>query len=186
MKGIALSICSLVLLATALSGCNDGGDSKTPPSNSASTDYPYLLSAPRISTTPNKYDPAYYDITVEVDVAGPAPIYSVGLWIQPVDNGGQFDYLDLQYVAGNTWSATTIEYVPFSAGSYYIDSILIEDGDPLAGGLVRSGWYFQNNLLSTSHYFVDQRLTNWDPANLGILQQNMGVSNIPISRFTLP
>ncbi|NIQ08569.1 MAG: hypothetical protein GWO08_00985 [Gammaproteobacteria bacterium] len=123
-------------------------------------------------------------MTVEVDVDGPTPIYSVNLWIFSENNTSVFDSIDLQPVGGTTWSATTDTWLPLPAGNYYIDSITIEDGDPFANGQVRSGWYWINDLLSSSHYYIDQRLTDW--GTVDILELNVGMSNIPITKFTLP
>lgn len=169
------------IAVAALYGC-DSSDSVS--NDSTSANFPYLLSGPRVTFVQNVYQADNYDVTVEVDVAGPAPIYSVNLWVYSKDDAGVFDSLDLQPIGGTTWSATTNIWLPKPPGNYYIDSIMIEDGDPFVDDLVRSGWYWINGMLSSSHYSIDQRLTNWSTVEL--LELNTGVSNIPITNFTLP
>lgn len=164
-----------------LYGCGSGDSGSN---DGASENFPYLLSSPRVTSIQNINQLDRYDVTVEVDVAGPTPIYSVNLWVFSKDDLNEFENLDLQPVGGTTWSATTNIWLPKPAGNYYIDSITIEDGDPFVDDQVRSGWYMINDMLSSSHYFIDQRLTNWN--TLELLEQNAGVSNIPIANFTLP
>lgn len=175
------------LAFTALTGCG-GGDSDGEPTGgtatgSVSTDYPYLMGPLRVSYVPSLWTDGSYEVTVEADVAGPTPIYSVSLWIFSKTDDTIFDNLDLQNISGSTtWSATTLSLLPLPAGEYYIDSIMIRDGDPFADGAYRSGWYMLNPLLSQSRYTVDQRLT--DPTS--ILEHNLAVSDIPVATFTLP
>lgn len=171
------------------SGCNDSGSSSSDGDTAAgdvtSTDYPYLLSVPKVTFIENVIDSTRYDVTVELEATGPNPIYSVDLWIQPVLADGEFAHLDLQSMGGNKWAATT-DWGGLPAGEYYLDSIMVQDADPLDGGLVKWGWYNRTLPVSSSHYVIDQRLTNYDPNNLEILEHNIGVSGIPLVYFTLP
>ncbi len=186
MKKITLNLVLVVTLVSIAACGGGGGDAST--SDDTSTNYPYLLSSPRVSYTQNYLDPAQtnYDVTIELDATGPDPIYSVGLWVySKADNSG-VGYLDLIHTGGTTWSATTNIYIPLPSGTYYIDSILIEDGDAFAGELVKSAWYLVQDPVSTTHYTIDQRLTDTDPASFGILDVNFGLSNISIGNFTLP
>lgn len=170
-------------LYLTLVGCS-GGDSP-PDQGQVSTNFPYLMATPQVSFVQNVTDTAKYDVTVTLDATGPTPIYAVGLWIQPKDNSSNFEHLELQYNGGTTWSASTMSLLPLPAGDYYIDSIMIEDADPLSKVIVKSGWYVAD-VFSTSNYGIDQRETNWDPTQLEILDFNAGISNIPIVNFTLP
>ncbi len=187
MKSVSTPSCLLYLLPfLVISGCLGGGGSDGPPpiGNAVSTNYPYLLATPQVSYVQNSFDPSQYDVTVTLNAAGPNPIYAVSLWIQSSNNSGTFTSLDLQSVGGTTWSATTNLYTPLPPGTYYLDSFVLEDGDPFAGSLVRSGWYMINSMLSGTHYMVDQRLTDWGTPS--ILEHNVGSSNIPVVTFTLP
>jgi len=178
------------LTVAILAGCIGGGGSSsdssttTSTSDATSTNFPYLLSTPKVTFIQNVYDTSQYDVTVELDATGPNPIYSVNLWINSKDDSSVFANLDLQNVGGTKWSGATYSLTPLPAGHYYLDSIMIEDGDSFAGGQVRSGWYYQNTLLSTTHYCIDQRLTDWSA--VGILEYNYGVSGIPVINFTMP
>lgn len=89
-----------------------------------------------------------------LDAAGPSSIYSVSLWIYSKDDSNAFTSLDSQHAGGNTWSAMTYAYVPLPPGNYYLDSIMIEDGDSFAGRQVRSGWYMVNSMLSSTRVSV--------------------------------
>lgn len=175
-----------VLLLVSLSACKEGGGSGDSSSvrDETSTQYPYLLSEPRITYLANIYDTSKYDVTVELDATGPDPIYSIDLWLYSDTDETIFANLDLEYIGGNTWSATTNPFLALPAGSYHLDSIMIEDGDPLDGGQVRMGWYTINSFYSSSYYTIDQRLTDW--STLELLNSNFGVSNIHITHFTLP
>lgn len=171
-----------------LSACG-GGDSAEEPDGTTgaitgtlSKNYPYILGPLRVSFVPSLWTQGSYDVTVELDATGPAPIYSIGLWIHSKTNENVFDYLDLQNTSGSTtWSATTYYYIPLPPGEYYIDSIMLEDG---ADGLVRSGWYNIDRLLGSGNYVADQRLTDWSKPD--ILEYNLAVSNIPVATFKLP
>lgn len=179
-----LRIIFSLFFLTAISACNSGGGDSSSTHDATSTDYPYLLSEPRISYYPNIYDSTKYDVTVELDATGPTPLYSISLWLYSDDDDTIFANMDLAYTGGNTWSATTNPLLSLPPGNYHIDSIMIEDGDPLDNGQVRMGWYTINPFSSSTYYTIDQRLTDW--LTLELLNSNFGVSNIHISKFTLP
>lgn len=177
-------ICAFLLgIFLTLTGCS-GADS-VPGVGGVSTNYPYLTSTPVVTFIQNVNILTSYDVTVTLEATGPDPIFSVGLWLYDKNNFSNFAYMDLVYMGGTTWGATTNTWIPLSAGDYYIESIMIEDGDPFANGIVKSGWY-TTGIFSSTHYDIDQRETNWDPLNLAILNLNVGVSNIPVVNFTLP
>lgn len=182
--GVIATMIFYLTAAVTLVGCNNGDTSS---SDATSTNFPYLLSEPKISLYPSNYTPNFYDVTVELDATGPDPLYSIGLWIRSKTNSSIFTYLELQPIGGDTWSATTNTYLPMPKGEYYIDSITIEDGDIFGTGLVKSAWYFINPLISYNHYTIDQRLTDYDPNSPGfaILKENVGASNITIVNFAI-
>lgn len=169
-------------LYLALSGCGSDGGS-TPAIGGISTDFPYLKAVPQVTYIQNVVDTSKYDVTVTLEADGPDGVFSVDLWLKDKNNVSNFAYMDLYYVGGTTWTATTYSLSPLPAGNYYIDSISIEDGDSFAGGIVKLGWYF-TSILSGANYEIDQRETNW--SSLELINYNFGVSNIPIVNFTLP
>lgn len=173
---------SLLGFTLILTGCSGDGSSGL---GDVSTNFPYLLSTPQVSYIQSVGSLSEYDVTVTLEADGPDGVYSVGLWIFSKIDNSEFEYLDLQYVGGTTWSGSTYSLLPMPAGNYYIDSIMIEDGDAFAGGLVKSGWY-NVSFFSPGYYDIEQDLTNWDPLNFQILDLNFGISNIPVVNFTLP
>ena len=174
------------LTALVLSSCGGGGGGGGGTGvGSVSTNYPHLTSTPQISYTENVTDSTKYDVTITVNATGPDGVYAISLWIHSKDNPYIFDSLDLVNVGGNTWSAITNPWLSLPAGNYYLDSIMVEDGDPFANGIVKSSWYSRLS-SSNSHYYVDQRETNWDPLNLAILNFNISDNSTPVVNFTLP
>jgi hypothetical protein len=173
------------ILALQLIACGGGGDVGGGGGSlgNISTNYPYLTATPQITYVQNVNNLSQYDVTVTAQATGPNGVYSISLWIQSTTDNSVFESLDLQHVGGNTWTATTNVFLPLPAGSYYLDSIMVEDGDAIAAGQIRSSWYV-TGLLSNSHYEVDQRLTDRDIPN--IIEYNLSVSNIPVVTFTLP
>lgn len=174
--------CVILSLHFILSGCTSGDDSISG-IGSISTNFPYLIAPPQVTFVQNVNDTTKYDVTVTLDADGPNSILAASLWIQPKDNSFNFVHMDLQYNGGTSWSYSTNPLLPMPAGDYYLDSIMLEDGDSFSGGVVKSGWYIVG-LLSTSKYGIDQRETNW--TTLDILNSNFGVSNIPVVDFTIP
>lgn len=166
-----------------LAGCS----SSSSPSGlgTVSTNYPILTSKPQVSFQQSVTDSSKYDVTVTVTADGPNGVSSIGLWLHSKDDSSVFEHLDLTFIGGNTWEASTYFLLPLPAGNYYIDSILIEDTDPNNNDLVKSSWYILG-LLSTTHYSVDQRLTDWNPASFEIIESNFATSNITNVNFTLP
>lgn len=145
---------------------------------------PYLLSPPRVAFTPSALDPSRYDVTITLEAAGPRPIYDVALWVFSAEDVSVFASLKLQPVGGNSWSVTSDPSTPLAAGNYYIDDILIEDGDHASAGLVGSGSYRINDFFSTAYYVSDQRQTDWSTG--AIPRQHIGITKIPLVHFAMP
>lgn len=178
-NGVYLAVLGMFLI---LAGCS-AGDSSAPGASAVSTNFPYLKSVPQVTYIKNVNDVTKYDVTVSLEADGPNGVYAVGLWLYDKNNTSNFAYMDLQYMGGTTWSATTNTWIPLASGNYYMDSILIEDGDPFLNGIVKDGWY-TSDLMSNAYYAIDQRETDWNTPE--ILNYNFGISNIPIVNFTLP
>mgnify|MGYP001119924874 CR=1 FL=1 len=179
---------SYLVFMVALLSCKSDGTSSSPTNNDAtSTRYPYMASAPRVTSIPNIYDQTRHDMTVELEATGPDPIFGISLWVHSKSDPSTFAHMELHPIGGNTWSATTNVYLPLPAGDYYIDDVMIEDADPFATGPLKSGWYMVNPLISSTHYTIDQRLTDNDPqsSSFGTLEHNFGVSSIPVFNFSL-
>jgi len=175
-----------VILATVigafltLSGCSSSDSGAV---GGVDKNYPYLTSAPKVTYIQNANDQTKYDVTVTLEADGPSGVFSVSLWLHDKNDVGNFAQMDLQFMGGTTWTATTNFWIPLTAGIYYIDSITIEDGDAFAGGTVKSSWYF-DGVASNTHYDIDQRETDW--STVSIINYYYGLSNIPIVNFTLP
>lgn len=180
-----MRITKLAVLALALAvvaGCG-GGDGNGATGSAVSGRVPYLLSAPTVTFAAHPSIAGHYDVTVTLEADGPTGVAFVGLWIKDQSNSSNFDHLDLVYIPGTKrWKAATYPLLPLPAGQYYIDSITLNDGDPLTADPLRTGWYVIMPPLSTSAYFVDERETS----GIDILYYNWGLSAIPLSRFTLP
>lgn len=151
--------------------------------NAAGLDSPSLLTSPQVDFTPSALDPSRYDVTITLEATGPNPIYHIGLWVFSEEDVSVFASLKLHPVGGNTWSVTTDPNTPLAPGKYYIDEILIEDGDHSSAGLVGSGAYKINDLFTSTHYVTDQRQTDW--ATGAIPRQHIGITQLPIVHFTL-
>lgn len=175
---------ALLLALGILTACSSGSSGLPGSLGSESTDYPHLLSKPQVDFSQNLYTSGEYDVTVTLEASGPAGVYSATLWIMSEDDN-EFQFLDLQFIGGNTWTATTNEFISMPPGNYYIESIILEDADPFANGLVRSSWY-TSLFYSDSRYVVDQRLTDYDLQNFSIVEYNLATSNTTIAKFTLP
>lgn len=170
---------SVVLLFIAsLSACGGGGGG----GGAESQEAPYLVASPRIDFDPNMADPGSYDVTVEVDANGPGGIFSASVWLIDINDFSNSHFLDLTASAGITWTGTTNVLLPVPAGTYIVSDILLYDADPF-GTNFRSGWYFEMELYSTTHYFVDQRNVYNNP---NFDQLAVGVSSRSITQFTLP
>ena len=173
---------ALVGVCLALLGCGGGGGS-TSAVGGSNTNFPYLKAVPQVTYIQNVFDTSKYDVTVTLEADGPDGVFFVDLWLYDKNNVSNFAHMDLYYVGGTTWMATTNSLIPLPAGDYYLDSIIIEDGEPLDGGIVKTGWYFTSQLSGTN-YKIDQRETNW--TTLELINYNFGVSNIPVVNFALP
>ena len=178
-----ISVLTLQLFLTACSSGSSGSST----GSGVNTNYPHLTSAPQISFSQNVNDPTEYDVTVTLSADGPDGVQLVDLWIFSKDDDTIFEHLDLQFIGGTTWVATTNPFLSLPAGNYYIDSMMVQDADPFDDVVVKSSWY-NTGLLSGTHYDADQRITDWDPLSpdFGIIDFTFLVSNIAIVNFTLP
>jgi hypothetical protein len=170
-----LLLAILFLLSACGGGGGDGG-------NAESMLAPYLISSPQVSFTPNLSYPGQFDVTVTIEADGPNGIYSASVWLIDVNDSSNSYFMDLTASVANTWTATTNSFIPLAAGTYKVDTITLYDADPF-GASYLTGWYFEMPLLSSSHYYVDQRDVYNNP------EFNMiafGVSSTPITRFTMP
>jgi hypothetical protein len=106
-----------------------------------------------------------------------------GLWILHETDASNFTYLDLIKTPGTKhWTGSTNALLPLVPGKYYVDDIKLDDGDPLTANPLRSGWYVLMPLLSTSTYYVDERITS----NLTFQYYGGGLTSKPVGRITLP
>lgn len=163
------------------------GSSGTSTGTGVSTNFPHLKSAPQVSFSQNVNNPAEYDVTVTLSADGPDGVLLVDLWIFSKDDDTIFEHLDLQFIGGTTWIASTNPFLSLPAGNYYIDSIMVQDADPFDNVMVKSSWY-NTGFLSSTQYDADQRITDWDPLSpdFGIFDFSLVLSNISIVNFTLP
>lgn len=182
MKHQKLIYSVIVTVFIMLSGCGGGGGSSST-SDSVSTNFPYLLSKPQVSYVQSATVANAYDVTITLEADGPAGIFSAGLWLLSKDDDTVFTHLDLENTGGTTWTATTNLYLPLPTGNYYVDNIILEDGDSFGGGIVKAGWYF-TGFISSNYYDIDQRETNW--TTLEMLNYNYGQSGMTVVNFTLP
>lgn len=127
----------------------------------------------------SSWDPNYYDVTVTLYADGPTGVKVVQLWI----NGDNAMPLDLINIPGTKkWQGTTNYYTPLPPGQYYIDQILLYDNDPFTQDELRTGWYIMMPNVSTSKYFVDERITK----GVSFLFYNYGLTDFNITSFALP
>lgn len=173
-------IALLLVIPFLLSACGGGGSGG---GNADTLQAPYLISSPRVSSTPNGFDSSKHDVTVTLEADGPSGIFSVSVWLIDVNDSGNIYHLDLFPGGVSTWTATTDTFLPLKAGTYKVESIELYDADPFLETSYLFGWYFEMPLLSSSHYYVDQRDIFSSPA-FNIIAS--GLSSIPIKNFTLP
>jgi hypothetical protein len=177
----------LALAFAVTFGCGGGGGSNSGGGSAVSGRVPYLLSSPTITYATSAWDNTKYDVTVTLQADGPTGVAFIGLWILDQSNDSDFDHLDLVNVPGTKqWKATSDAFLPLPSGTYYIDSIVLDDGDPFSVDPLRTGWYVVMPPLSTSNYFVDERELSGPFASRTITFYNYGVSAISITTFTLP
>jgi hypothetical protein len=106
-----------------------------------------------------------------------------GLWLLHETDGSNFTHLDLVNTPGTKrWTGTTNAFQPLVPGNYYVDDVVLDDGDPFTADPLGTGWYFVMPRLSTSVYYVDERITTF----VDFLYYGGGLSSRPIGRITLP
>ena len=174
-----------MMLVLSIQACGGGGGGGGNGGGSENTSAPHLLKSPQITYAPNGMW-GDYDITVTLDADGPNGVTYVSLWLFDVNDSGNFTTLDLVNVGGTKWTATTNPYLPMKAGTYRVDSINLSDGAdsiPGFGANLLTGWYYVSEVLSGSHYVVDQRDIYSNP-NFNMI--HFGVSSIPIAKVTIP
>jgi hypothetical protein len=174
----------LGFLMLILAGCGGGGGGGTGGTGSnVSGQVPYLVSGPSITFSSNPTVTTNYDVTVTIEADGPTGVMFADLWIFHETDTSNFTHLDLVNTPGTKrWTGTTNAFLPIVPGQYYIDSIVLDDGDPFTADPLRTGWYFIMPSLSTSAYYVDERILS----GVTFLYYGSGLSTRPVGRFTLP
>jgi len=171
---------SLILI---LAGCGGGGGGKDGGDSAVSGQVPYLVNGPSITFSTHPTITANYNVTVTIEADGPTGVMFAGLWILHETDPSNFTYLDLSNIPGTKrWTGTTNTYLPLVPGQYYIDDITLDDGDVFTADPLRTGWYFIMPYLSTSVYYVDERITS----GLTMPFYGFGLTSRPVGRFTLP
>jgi hypothetical protein len=171
------------VLLLILAGCGGGGGGENGTGGAVSGKVPYLVSGPSFTIRSSPTSTGNYDVTVTIEADGPNGVMFAGLWILHETDGGNFTHLDLVKTPGTKrWTGTTNTYVPLVPGQYYIDDIVLDDGDPFTADPLGTGWYFTMPGLSTSVYYVDERITS----SVSFLYYGGGLSSRSIGRFTLP
>ena len=170
---------TFIFMMSILAACGGGGDGD----GAVSGHVPYLVSAPTVTSAESGLDPNSYDVTISLEADGPTGVMFISLWVIDENDSSNFTVLDLTNIPGTKqWTATTNSFLPLPPGQYYIDDIVLEDGDTFTADPLRTGWYFSDPFFSTSKYYVDER----EMSGLNFLFYNFGVSGISITRFTLP
>ena len=189
MKYRIVSVVVLVISIFVLPSCGgggggNGGSSSGLPSGSV----PYLLGPVQVTSVANTDIGAGYDVTVTLQADGPKGVMFVSLWIMEDGGGGDFRALDLVNTGGNTWEASTNTFLPLSSGNFYIEDIILEDEDVFASPpvIVGSGWYIVNSALSSTRYFIDERIIDYADITPPWIHYEAGVGNINITTFSLP
>ncbi len=137
--------CAVALVLLIVGGCGDSSDSDEAPLGGVSDHVPYLVGAPTVTFVPNGTD---YDVTVTLEADGPTGVMDVSLWIFDVTLANSAS-LDLTNTPGTKfWTATTNPLIPLPPGEYYVDDIVLNDGDPFTADPLRTGWYISDPLFS--------------------------------------
>jgi hypothetical protein len=183
MNAMKMMVLALGILAAAgCGGGGGGGDNGGGSGNAISGRVPYLVSAPSLTFAVSAWDNTKYDVTVTLEADGPTGVLFVDLWIEDETNSSNFDHLDLTRIAGTRrWRGSTNTMMPLPAGRYRVDSIHLNDGDPITADPLRTGWYMIDNFFSTSLYFVDER----EMSGMNFLYYNWGLSSFPVTRGTV-
>ena len=174
----------LLLLSQLTISCGSPKYNHNPQTGQLNHNFPQLTSNPKVSFVSNSEIPGTYDVTVTIETNEANTISSANLWLFNKDNKEIFSQLNLQYLDGKTWSATTSEFSPLPAGNYYIESISLNAPAPSASGQIRSSKYINSKFLNT-YYEIDQKLTDTNNSGTGILKLNTGTSQISVVSFTL-
>lgn len=169
----------LLVFSFLLSACGGGGGGG---GDAESMLAPYLISSPQVSFVTNATLPSEYDVTVTIEADGPSGIFSASVWLIDVNDLSNAYFIDLITNVGNTWTGTTNTWIPLIAATYKVDSITLYDADSF-GSSFRMGWYLEMPVLSSTHYYVDQRDVYNNP-DFNMIA--FGVSSIPITFFSLP
>lgn len=182
---IAMMRALLAVLLLILAGCGGGGGGGGDGTGGVvSGKVPYLVSGPSMTFATNPSQPTKYDVTVTLEADGPTGVYSALVWITDENDWTNSTPLDLVNTPGTKrWAGSTYTYLPLDPGQYYIEEIMLHDGDPIAADPLGTGWYFMMSPLSTSMYYVDERITSNTPA---FLYYGGGLTLRPVVRFTLP
>lgn len=173
----------VMALSLALLASCGGGGGGTGGGGAISGKVPYLISGPTVSFSSHPTFTTQYNVTVTLEADGPTGVAFADLWILSETGGLNDTHLDLSKTPGTKrWTGTTLNVLPLDPGKYYIDSIVLDDGDPFTADPLGTGWYFIMPPLSTSVYYVDERITS----DTTFLYYGGGLTSKPVTKFTLP
>ena len=137
---------TFIFMVSIIAACGGGGDGD----GAVSGHVPYLVSAPDVTYATSGIDSTKYDVTVTLEADGPTGVMFVSLWIIDENNSSNFTFLDLTNTPGTKhWTATTDTLLPLPSGQYYVDDIVLDDGDPFTADPLRTGWYISDPFFST-------------------------------------
>ena len=171
-------------LATLASCGGGGGGGGTGGGSGISGKVPYLVSGPSVSFRSHPTYTTQYEVTVTLEADGPTGVFAAEVFINDETGNGDFAFIDLINKPGTKlWTGSTNTYVPLSPGQYLIEEVTLDDGDWLTADPLGTGWYFVMPVLSTSLYYVDERITSNAPA---FLYYGGGLTSKPVTKFTLP
>lgn len=180
VKWIVMAL-SLALLSSCGGGGGGGGNGG---GSVISGKVPYLVSGPSVTSAVSVNDPTKYAVTVTLEADGPTGVFAAEVFINDETGSGDFAFIDLINKPGTKlWTGSTNTYVPLSPGQYLIEEIILDDGDSFSADPLGTGWYFVMPPLSTSMYYVDERITSKTPA---FLYYGGGLTSKSVKRFTLP
>ncbi|OGW34959.1 MAG: hypothetical protein A2X58_04110 [Nitrospirae bacterium GWC2_56_14] len=171
-----------VLMLLILVGCGGGGGG-TGAGGAVSGKVPYLVSGPSFTLRSSPTITGKYDVTVTIEADGPTGVYAALVWITDENDWTNATPLDLVNIPGTKrWTGSTYTFLPLDPGQYYVEEIILDDGDQFTANPLGTGWYFVMPPLSTSVYYVDERITT----DVDFLYSGGGLSSRPIGRITLP
>mgnify|MGYP001596820177 FL=1 len=132
----------MVLSLALLASCGGGGGGTGGSGSAISGKVPYLISGPTVSFSSHPTFTTQYNVTVTLEADGPTGVAFADLWIFHETDGSNFTHLDLINAPGTKrWTGTTLTLLPLVPGQYYIDDIILDDGDPFTADPLRTGWY---------------------------------------------